>query len=241
MSSIRPNTARAAVYAYLAEAPEPLPRAEVISGLSRSGFSDANLSQALVSGAKSGELVRLGDAMPYRYTLSESGRALLGLAPPPGAKDEAHNVNQGLTASLGTRCGVVPENRSQGTIAQALRAVLHDQPQTLEEIFLALPIGWSRAEAVGGLQEAVLAGWVTHDRDGWALVAEPPADAIEPAEDPLSVDRIPNYQRERAVELRSDLTALLADALRAHRPAPVLSAIAQASEHMHRAVALLSD
>src|SRR5690606_7244613 len=139
MSSPRPGSGAAAVYRALEKLGADASAAEVVRAVA-GATSRENIDQALANGVRRGDIARTGEHRAYRYTLVMPPPGSSGAPPPPGAKDAAHNVNQGLSASLGTRCSVLPENRSQGTIAQALRAVLHDQPQNLDEIFLALPI-----------------------------------------------------------------------------------------------------
>lgn len=254
MSELRPGTARAALYAVLAAASEPLTCGDIIERVGVE-FSTSSMHQALAVGAELGEVTRAGRPRHYSYSLTMSGRgvarrlpgaaaapaapAAKNLAPPLVAK-HATSENDGFASSLGTRCtAVVPENRSQGTIEEALRAVLSpDAPLPLAEVLRLLPIGWSRTQAISGLKEGALDGWVNYSPDGWELVGEPPEPRTA---DPLSVAAIPDHMHLRLQDIAGDLREQLRDAITTGRSAHLVRALASAGAEIATALTLIDD
>jgi hypothetical protein len=232
MVSPQPGTARALVYAVLEKLGPGASIGDIAGVAGTQQFAYANIAQAVVVGVSAGDIERTGQRGSYRYTLrtnaAEGDAHATAAAPPPVAKGAPHAaVGADLAPGVGTRCAVsAPENRAQGTIAQALRAVMSvDAPLPLNEIFMALPMGWSRTEALAGLKEAALDGWVNFDNDGWTLVGDPP----EPrAADPLVIADMPSHVRLRLEEIRGSLNELLRDAIQLHDQPVLIRALANA-------------
>jgi hypothetical protein len=147
--------------------------------------------------------------------------------PPHGANSAAPAAIAGdLSPGVGTRCAVLPENRAQGTIQEALRVVLAvDLPQTTDEVFDALPAGWARTDALRALREGAWEGWINFVNGAWTLVGDPPETR---AEGPLLVIDIPSHARMRLEEIRGELNELLVDAIRLHNGPRLIRAIANA-------------
>jgi hypothetical protein len=164
--------------------------------------------------------------------LASSGAAAV---PPPVAKGEAHAaVGADLAPGIGTRCAVLPENRAQGTIFEALRAVMAaDVPRTLDEIFADLPIGWSRAEALRALKEGSWEGWVNFNQDGWTLSGDPPETRVD---DPLVIADIPSHARMRLEEISGSLRELLRDGITLHHGPRLIRALANAYAEVESAL-----
>ena len=184
--------------------------------------------QAISRGVRDREISRDDNS---RLTLLVSAPQIApsgaGAVPPPGAKSAAPAATGGdLAPGMGTRCAVLPENRSQGTIREALRAVLTaDTPMTIDEVFEALPVGWSRAEALRALKEGTWEGWVNFGSDGWSLAGDPPESRTD---DPLIVVDIPSHARMRLQEISGSLQELLRDGITLHHGPRLIRALANA-------------
>lgn len=227
MASPRAGTARALVYDALGRV-GPGASAGAVARAVGDAVSRASIDQALANGTKHKDIVREGEHRAYRYTLVARLPRSAGAKASPAAE---------FAPALGTRCTVLPDNPSQGTIAQALRAVLSaDSALPLDEIFLALPVGWSRAEAIAGLTEGVHAEWIRYTRDGWQLIGDPPETR---AEDPLAVARIPNHTLHRLQEIDGGVREQLGDAVALGRSPAFVRALAIASAEIHTALQLL--
>lgn len=220
--------AREVVAAVLIAARAPLSRKEIIAAAAGHANAAA-IDMALMKGTGT-DFVRTGEPFHYRYAIAEDA------VPPPVANDDPAGTG-GLAPSVGTRCNVVPENPSQGTIEQALRGVLsEDAPLPLDEVLRQLPIGWSRTEAISGLKEAALDGWASYGPDGWQLVGEPPAP---PAADPASVRAIPNHMHLRLQEVDGQVREQLRDAVTLGHSPFLCAALANASAELNKALALI--
>lgn len=230
MRSPKPGTARALVYAVLHRL-GPDQSAAAIVRAAGAAFSRPNLDQAIQRGVAEGDIERTGEYRNYRYELRAEAAASLagasGVVPPPVAKSAAPAPVAGdLSAGMGTRCAVLPENRSQGTIRDALRVVLAaDVPQSTDEVFNALPAGWARTDALRALREGTWEGWINFLDGAWTLVGDPPATLTS---DPLLVVDIPSHARMRLEEIRGGLKELLVDAVRLHNGPRLIRAIANA-------------
>ena len=192
----------------------------------------AAVQQAVQTSARHGEIIREGANRPFNYR----ARATHVARPAAPATEAASSPtsSDNLSPSVGLVCGpqAIPQNRSQGTIEEALAAILTDRPQGIDEIFVALPIGWSRADAVAGLKEAVLAEWAKCEAHGWVLVGEPPEPSAAPVEAPVS------HMGERLQAVRSGLGELLRDAVRLQDAPPLIRCIANAYAEVDAAVGM---
>ena len=230
MRSPKPGTARAQVYAAMNRLGPDKAISEIFRAIGGE-FDYPNVRQALVVGVADGDIERTGERGSYRYTLragvTESASATPTAVTPPGAKSDAPaDVGGDLSAGMGTRCAVLPENRAQGTIQEALRVVLAvDVPQTTDEVFSALPAGWARTDALRALREGAWEGWVNFLDGAWTLVDDPPSTK---ASDPLLVVDIPSHARMRLEEIRGGLNELLLDAIRLNNGPRLIRAIANA-------------
>lgn len=238
MASPRAGTARALVYDVLGRI-GPEASAAAITRAVGDGASRASIDQALANGVKHQDITRVGEHRAYRYTLVAVEPEATGAVPPPVAKAVKAPPAPEFAPALGTRCTVLPDNPSQGTIAQALRAVLAaDVAMPLNEVFLAVPLGWSRTEVLSGLKEAALDGWVNYGVDGWQLAGDPPETR---AEDPLAVARIPNHAQHRLQELSGGVSEQLSDAVRLGRTPHFVRALAIAHAELATALQLLDS
>lgn len=230
MASLRAGSARDLVYRAMAALKPEASTGEVVRAIGGK-VERNNIDVAIAKGVREGDIKRTGERGGYRYTLRagvvECAASRAAAVPPPGAKSAAPAAVGGdLSPGLGTRCAVLPENRSQGTIQEALRAVLAvDTPQTTDEVFSALPAGWARADALRALREGAWEGWINFLGGAWTLVGDPPETR---AEDPLLVVDIPSHARMRLEEIRGGLNELLLDAIRLHNGPRLIRAIANA-------------
>lgn len=241
----RSTSTRYAIYSALARAAAPMTCAKVISAVG-SRAKRSGIDNALSVGVSEGHIVRTGQFRDYSYSLAASVAQLLtrhqaaeedDAAPLASGVSAAAEDASPLAASLRTVCSRAPANRTKGTIAQALRVVLcADVAMPLDELFMALPMGWSRTDAISGLREGVLDGWIGRMGDGYHLLGDPPE---ERADDPLSVVRIPHQSRHHLEEIGAGLHALLSDAVRERRNPALLRALASAGAEVSAAMTLL--
>lgn len=233
-----PGSARAIVYAALEQLGPRASSAAIIRtavGKARGRQGRKSLEVALANGVTYGDILREGDARPFVYTLITGAPTTTGAT--PKAQAAQPEPQPSFTASVGMKCNRAPENRAQGTIEEALRAVLsEDAPLPLDEVLRLLPIGWSRTEAISGLKEAALDGWANYGPDGWQLVGEPPAPR---AEDPASVRAIPNHMHLRLQEVDGQVREQLRDAVTLGRSPLLCAALANASAELNKALALI--
>lgn len=198
-----------------------------------------SIDTALWSGVRDGDIVRSGERGNggYRYAMAVAHEAtgapikpaLIAASPSPA-----------FSATLGTNCvATAPANRSQGSIQGALRAVLAtDASLSLAGVLDALPIGWSRTEALSGLKEGALEGWINYSADGWCLVGEPPG---APAPDPLRIALAPHDARDQLTEINDAVYALLSDAVRERKAPALVRALASAGLEIVTAMSLLEQ
>lgn len=231
MRDPRPGTVRHQVYRAMAGFTDPIVPSQIKEAL-LGKVDPEQVDMAISTGVKQRDIVRFGDTKPYSYRLCE--RLHPRAAELAREAEKAYVRSDNLSPSVGLVCGpqAIPQNRSQGTIEEALAAILTDRPQSIDEIFVALPIGWSRADAVAGLKEAVLAEWAKCEARGWVLVGEPPEPSAAPVEAPVS------HMGERLQAVRSGLGELLRDAVRLQDAPPLIRCIANAYAEVDAAVGM---
>lgn len=236
MDKPRPGTARALIYAAIAKEGPECSAAQIVRAIGGRAQRGA-IDMALQKGAQAGDIIRMGESRAYRYSLAPAVLAVYSGADAKRPGKAANTEGGTFAPSLGARCSAAPANRSQGTIEDALRAVLsEDAPLPLDEVLRLLPIGWSRTEAISGLKEAALDGWANYGPDGWQLVGEPPAPR---AEDPASVRAIPNHMHLRLQEVDGQVREQLRDAVTLGRSPLLCAALANASAELNKALALI--
>jgi hypothetical protein len=193
---------------------------------------------------KGGHVEKRGERGSYEYRAVRAGtpvQAAADAAPPSPATQEPASLAPGLGQVVHR---AVPENQAQGTIGQALRILLDgEEGMTLDEILEALPIGWSRAQALSGLHEAANDGWLRVDRatgvsrylliDGPASTERAVAVAIvaEHGVGPFAMTPL----RSRVGDFEAQARQLLADACSDSSPR-VLVCLAQAHASIHDAL-----
>lgn len=225
--------------------------AQVVAGLDeRFG---KNAPQILSQKTQAGILLRRGEFRRYEYRLNPSPpparkrgrRATRARAlPPPPAPKPAAEVHVPATmpaqhvppASLGLVCAsTAPANPAQGRIEDALASVLSGGPLLLEDILAALPAGWSRADAIGALGEAVIDRWIVgqgpRDNVRYCLLGAPPPPRADPLADRFQITRA----RARVEQIDSELAALICD-VELHLPAISRKALISARSYARIAI-----